>query len=42
MPLPYFFCDDDGMAEILINYARLEDSQKDQLLVYMKELIAKG
>ena len=41
VPLPYFFCDDDGMAEILINYARLEDSQKDKLLVYMKELIAK-
>ena len=35
VPLPYFFCDDDGMAEILIHYAALDEAHKSQLLKYV-------
>ena len=41
VPLPYFFCDDDCMAEILIHCANLEDDQKGQLLNYLRELVDK-
>jgi transcriptional regulator with XRE-family HTH domain len=32
VPLPYFFCEDDRLAEILIHYAALDETKKDQLL----------
>lgn len=41
VPLPYFFCDDDCMAEILIHYVTLDESQKIQLLRDVKEMIKK-
>jgi transcriptional regulator with XRE-family HTH domain len=41
VPLPYFFCEDDCMAEILIHYANLDKSQKIQLLMDVKEMSKK-
>jgi len=41
VPLPYFFCEDDPLAEILIHYADLNDDQKDQLLSHMIEISKK-
>ena len=41
VPLPYFFCDDDFMAEILIHSANLKDDQKEQVLDYLRELVDK-
>lgn len=32
VPVPYFFCEDERLAQILVAYASLSDSQKDQLL----------
>jgi transcriptional regulator with XRE-family HTH domain len=31
VPLPYFFCDDDRLAKILIHYAALDDNQKKSI-----------
>ena len=41
VPLPYFFCDDECLAEILIHYSDLQDVKKDKLLTYVRELVAK-
>ncbi len=41
VPLPYFFCDDDFMAEIPIHCANLKDDQKEQVLNYLRELVDK-
>ena len=41
VPLPYFFCDDDCMAEILIHCVTLDESQKIQLLRHVKEMSKK-
>ncbi len=38
VPLPYFFCDDDRLAEILVQYSTFNDSQKDQLLLHVKDM----
>ncbi len=42
VPLPYFYCDDDRLAEILIRYAAFDDDQKDQLLMHVKSLSTKS
>jgi transcriptional regulator with XRE-family HTH domain len=41
VPLPYFFCDDDRLAEILIHYAALDENQKDKLLSNVIEMTKK-
>ncbi len=38
VPLPYFFCDDDRLAKILIHYTTLSEAQKDQLLNHVLEI----
>jgi transcriptional regulator with XRE-family HTH domain len=38
VPLAYFYCEDDRLAEILIYYAALADKQKDQLLMHLKAI----
>jgi len=38
VPVAYFYCDDDRLADLLILSARLSDSQKDQLLAMATEL----
>lgn len=38
VPVPYFFCDDDRLAEILIQYATFDDNKKDELLMLVKRM----
>jgi len=40
MPVAYFYCDDDRLADLLICYAAFDESQKDQLLAFVSELSA--
>ena len=35
VPLPFFYCDDDRLAEILIHYESLDDDQKGHLLAHV-------
>lgn len=41
VPLPYFFCEDDCIADILIHCASLKNDQKEQLLIHAQELATK-
>lgn len=38
VPLVYFYCKDDFLAEILVYYATFDDNQKSQLLLYALEI----
>lgn len=38
VPVPYFFCEDERLAQILVTYASLSDSQKDELLIQVQAL----
>ena len=38
VPLAYFYCDDDRLADLLICYAAFDKSQKDQLLAFALKL----
>lgn len=41
VPLVYFYCADDRLAELLIHYAEMSDDLKDQLQLYVKGLSEK-
>lgn len=38
VPLPYFYCEDDVLAEFMIYYHFLSDTQKNKLLTFAKTL----
>jgi len=38
VPLAFFYCDDKPLAEILLHYASLSESQKAKLLTHVKEM----
>lgn len=38
VPVAYFYCDDDRLADLLVRYASLKKSQKEQLLALSVEL----
>ncbi len=38
VPLAFFYCEDDRLAEILIHYSALNDDQKSQLLAHVVEM----
>lgn len=38
VPVAYFYCDDDRLADFLIQYAGLEEAQKNQVLALAAEL----
>lgn len=38
VPVAYFYCDDEHLANFLIQYAALGEGQKDQLLMLASEL----
>jgi hypothetical protein len=40
VPVAYFYCDDDRLADFLICYAAFDKSQKDQLLAIVSNLDA--
>lgn len=40
VPVAYFYCDDDRLADLLICYAAVGQRQKDQLVAFALELSA--
>ncbi|MFI3187069.1 MAG: helix-turn-helix transcriptional regulator [Methylococcaceae bacterium] len=38
VPVAYFYCDDDHLANFLICYAAFDENQKDQLLAFASNL----
>ena len=42
VPVAFFYCDDERLAEILIHYAALDDNQIDQLLVHVQRMSEKN
>ena len=42
VPLAFFYCEDDCLAEIIIMYGILSESQKNQLLHHARDLMAKS
>lgn len=40
VPVAYFYCDDDRLATLLVQYAAMSDTGKDKLLKYSAELVA--
>lgn len=38
VPVAYFYCDEDRLADFLIYYASLEENQKDQVLALATEM----
>ncbi len=38
VPVAYFYCDDERLADFLVQYAALGEGQKDQLLSFASEL----
>lgn len=38
VPVAYFYCDDDRLADFLIQYAALSEAQKKQILALATEL----
>lgn len=38
VPAAYFYCDDDRLADLLIRFASLGESQRDRLLAFASEL----
>jgi len=42
VPLAFFYCEDDRLAEILIHYAVLSNDQRSQLLEYVIEMNAES
>lgn len=40
VPVAYFYCDDDRLAEFLINFSTLGERQKNQLIKLAAELSA--
>jgi len=41
VPVAFFYCDDDRLAEILILYAAFGDNQKNQLLMHVQGMSEK-
>jgi transcriptional regulator with XRE-family HTH domain len=39
VPVAYFYCEDDRLADFLVTYAKLTDGQKTQVLVFGESLV---
>ena len=39
VPVPYFFCQDDRLARLLINFSRLDESDKQKVFLLIDSLI---
>lgn len=37
-PLPFFYCDDDALADLLLKYANFDDDQKDRLWAFVNDI----
>ncbi len=37
-PVPYFYCEDDALAALILKFGTLDEAQKKQLLAFMAEL----
>ncbi|MRI34286.1 XRE family transcriptional regulator [Endozoicomonas sp. OPT23] len=38
VPVPYFYCKDDQLAELLVQYGRMPSEKKKKLLTFLAEL----
>jgi transcriptional regulator with XRE-family HTH domain len=37
-PLPYFYCEDDALADLILKFGSLDEAQKKQLLDFVDKL----
>ncbi|MDO9435315.1 hypothetical protein [Hydrogenophaga sp.] len=42
VPVAYFYCDDDRLAELLVQYGRLDRNGKSKVLAFAAELSSVG
>ncbi|GFS05791.1 transcriptional regulator [Elysia marginata] len=38
VPVPYFYCNDDQMAELLVRFERLSPEEKQKLMAFIEKL----
>lgn len=41
VPLAYFYCDDDRLANIILCYGQMEESEREQLAVQVQTTMAR-
>jgi transcriptional regulator with XRE-family HTH domain len=37
-PVPYFYCEDDALADLILKFGTLDEAQKKQLLAFVDKL----
>jgi transcriptional regulator with XRE-family HTH domain len=37
-PAPYFYCEDDQLADLILKFGSLDEAQKERLLTFAAEL----
>jgi transcriptional regulator with XRE-family HTH domain len=37
-PVPYFYCEDDVLADLILKYGTLDEAQKERLLAFVDKL----
>jgi transcriptional regulator with XRE-family HTH domain len=37
-PVPYFYCEDDALADLILKFGTLDEAQKKQLLAFVAKL----
>jgi len=38
IPAPYFYCEDDALADLILKFGTLDEAQKKRLLAFVDEL----
>jgi transcriptional regulator with XRE-family HTH domain len=38
IPVPYFYCEDDQLADLILKFGALDEEQKKRLLAFVNEL----
>lgn len=41
VPVAYFYCDDDALAKLIIDYTSLTEHKRGELLTHLDELLSK-
>lgn len=37
-PVPYFYCEDDALADLILKFGTLDEAQKERLLAFVDKL----
>jgi transcriptional regulator with XRE-family HTH domain len=37
-PVPYFYCEDDALAALILKFGNLDEAQRNRLLAFVKNL----